>query len=114
MPKLSDLKTSKYLRKEDVDPAKQATITGYEQVNMAQNGDPEELKWVLKFDTLKPLALNVTNGTILADIFGSDDFDDWVGKPIVLFNDKTVVYNGRVGGTRIKAVEHSDDSDVPF
>ena len=114
MPSLNDLKTSRFLKKEDVDNPTQATITGYEQVNVAMAGEAEELKWVLKFDSLKPLVLNVTNGTLLTAIFGSENFDDWVGKPIVLFNDKTVIYNGRVGGTRVKAVEHDDNNEPPF
>lgn len=33
----------------------------------------------------KPLALNVTNCKTIANLFGSNDVDDWVGKKITLY-----------------------------
>ena len=52
----------------------------------------------------KPLALNATNGQIIAQITGSDESDDWAGKQVVLFHDPNVSYAGKLmGGIRVRA-----------
>ena len=102
MPTVDDLSTSKYLQKVDVDPPIAVTIAGYEQVNMAFQGEKPDLKWALNFkEDCKPLSLNVTNGERIKVITGSGDFDDWIGTKITLFNDKTVSFNGKFGGIRV-------------
>lgn len=105
MPTVNDLKQSKFMTKGDVIPPVLATIRGYEQVNVALPGAEPEMKWALQFDELdKPLVLNSTNGQIIAAITGSDDFDGWIGKKIVLYNDPNISYAGRVtGGIRCRA-----------
>jgi hypothetical protein len=72
-----------------------------------------EHKWVLYFEKVeKPLVLNKTNGHLIESIAGSDDFDDWIGKQIVLYNDTTVMFGGRqTGGIRVRAPKGSPNPD---
>lgn len=104
MPSVKDLKSSKFLTKEDVTPDKLVTITGYKQMNVALESDSPDEKYTLTFrEFAKPLVLNVTNGKLIEAILGSDDFDDWIGQQIILYNDKTVMYAGELtGGIRVK------------
>lgn len=45
--------------------------------------------------TIKPLVLNVTNGSVIADIHGCEP-SSWKGKKIVLYQDKTKVWNAEL------------------
>lgn len=105
MPNVNDLKTSKYLKKEDVDPERIVTIKSYSQENVALETQSPEMKYILHFNELpKPLVLNYTNGQLIQQIVGSGDFDHWVGKQICLYNDPTVSFGGKItGGIRAKA-----------
>ncbi len=105
MPNVNDLKQSKYLKQQDVGTGVLVTIDRYEEVNVAQEGQSPELKWVLFFKELeKPMVLNSTNGQLIERITGSGDFDDWIGKVVVLYNDPNVSFAGRVtGGIRVRA-----------
>lgn len=102
--KTSELKQSKYMKKEDCgDDGILVTIAALKQENVAPDNKPEELKWILHFhDDVKPLVLNGTNTKLIEKALGSDETDDWVGKQIVLFNDENVEYMGEiVGGVRV-------------
>ncbi len=45
----------------------------------------------------------------LAQIFGSTDTDDWVGKKVVLYNDKSVAFDDKkVGGLRFRTAMKSE------
>ena len=123
MPNVNDLGESKYLKKEDVDPAVVATIESYENVNIEKDNKPPKYKYVLKFTELeKPLVLNKTNGNRIAKITGSTDFDGWIGKQIELFHDEMVEFGGElVGGIRARPVSGQADptnkppqDDIPF
>lgn len=120
MPRVSDLKQSKYLTKEDVTPPVLLTISGYEQVNVALESQAPDMKWALTFqEEQKPLVLNQTNGAIIQGITESDDFDDWVGRKIVLYNDPSIIFGGKmVGGIRVRAPKGQaappPPDDVPF
>lgn len=105
MPTVNDLKQSKFLTKADVIPPILVTIRGYELLNMALQGEQPEMKWCLKFDEHeKPMSLNSTNGQIIAKITGSEDFDGWIGKRIVLFDDPSISFGGKLtGGIRVRA-----------
>lgn len=104
MPNLSDLKQSKFLRKNDVEPPLLVTVQSYEQINVAQEDAPEEMKWCLWFSELdKPLVLNQTNGNIMAQIAGSEEFDAWIGKEVEIYFDPTVSFGGQLkGGIRLR------------
>ncbi len=105
MPKTSEMKDSKFLRKEDVGEGALLTVTGCEQQNVAPAGAAQELKWCLTFsETEKPLVLNSTNIQLCEQIFQSDDTDAWLGKKLVAYTDHGISYAGKVvGGIRVRA-----------
>jgi hypothetical protein len=102
---VSELKESKFLRKEDCGPGILVTVESVHQENVAKEGAPEEMKWVMKFTEYeKPLVLNSTNGQIIAQITGSDDSDGWTGAKLVLYHDPNVSFGGKlIGGIRVRA-----------
>ena len=104
-PKVSDLKNSQFLTKEDVEPDVLATIKSYEMTDVSMESEARKDRYVLHFKEVdKPMVLNVTNGRLLEAITGSDDFDSWIGQQIVLYNDKTIMFQGKLtGGIRIRA-----------
>ena len=103
MPNVNDLKNSQFLTKEDVEPPVKVTIKSYKEQNVEMEGEPERKKWTLFFHELdKPLVLNMTNGQRIKVVTGSADFDNWIGKKITLYNDKTVSFAGKLtGGIRV-------------
>lgn len=105
MPKISEMRESKFLKKEDVGRAALGTIESCVQMNVAMEGAGQELKWCLTFAEMeKPLVLNSTNIQLCAQICGSEDTDHWVGKRIVLYTDPNVSYQGKlIGGIRVRA-----------
>lgn len=134
MPKTSQMRESKFLKKEDVGRGAMGTIESCVQMNVAKEGAEPELKWCLTFHEIeKPLVLNSTNIQLCEQIFGSDDTDYWIGKRIVLYTDPNVSFQGKlIGGIRVRAPKPSappppppratpamasgdmDDSDIPF
>ena len=104
---LSDLKQSKFLKKEDVANPVLVTISRIAQENVASEGQEPDAKCVVYFQELdKPMVLNSTNGQIIARIAGVDTNIErsWIGTRIVLFNDPNVSYGGKlVGGIRVRA-----------
>lgn len=127
MPKISEMRESKFLAKGDVGRGVLVTIAECLQKNVNAEGADPEKKWCLTFQELdKPLVLNMTNATVCAQICGSEDTDQWTGKRIVLFTDPNVMYAGKmVGGIRVRAPKPNAppppppptdiiDSDIPF
>ena len=102
---ISELKESKFLRKEDCGQGILVTIEDCRQENVAKDGAPEDLKWCLYVKGHeKPMVLNSTNGQIIAQITGSEDSDGWGGCQIVLYHDPNVSFGGKlVGGIRVRA-----------
>ena len=115
MPKISEMRESKFLKKEDVGRGVLATIAGCLQHNVAMEGASPEHKWCLSFHELdKPLVLNSTNIQLCAQICGSEDTDHWTGRKIVLYTDPNVSYAGKlVGGIRVRAPRPSAAPPVP-
>ena len=104
--KLSDLKNSRFLTKEDCDPPILVTVSHVDQQNVAPADQQAERKWCLHFKEagVKPLVLNGTNGEIIGRITGSDDSDNWVGVQVVAYHDPNVEFRGKlVGGVRLRA-----------
>ena len=110
MPNVNDLKNSKFLAKEDVEPDVLVTIESYEEVDVSMDDKPTQNKWVLHFREMdKPMVLNKTNGMLIESIIGSGEFDDWVGKKVVLYNDKSVMFAGEfTGGIRVRAIRRQE------
>ncbi len=115
MPKVSDMRESKFLKKEDVGAGALLTVESIDQHNVAKDGADPEMKWCMSFtECEKPLVLNSTNIQLCQNVFGSDDTDDWVGKRIVLYSDPNVSYQGKlVGGIRVRAPKVAKPAAVP-
>jgi hypothetical protein len=107
MASINDLKTSKFLKKEDVGDGTVVTITEVAKLNVAAEGAPHEEKWCLIFREFdKPMVLNSTNGQSIAAIVGTGENieNTWPGKRVELFNDPNVSYAGKLmGGIRVRA-----------
>jgi len=103
--KVSELKQSAYLKKDDVGNGVLVTIRSCDQQNVALPSEKADMRWALHFDEFeKPLILNPTNGALIQGILGSEDSDDWIGHKVVLFTDHSIMYAGRmVGGIRVRA-----------
>ncbi len=104
MPNINDMKHSKYLTKHDVEPDVLVTITACEEKDVSMESQPPEMKWVLSFEeTDKPMVLNWTNINLIAVITGEEHTEDWVGHKIVLWNDRTIMFAGKItGGIRVR------------
>jgi len=104
MPNIKDMKSSKFLKKDDVGEGTVCIISGVSQENVAKEGADPEMKWVLHFTNLdKPLVLNSTNLQLIAMFLKSDDTEDWEGKKIILYDDPSVSFGGKLtGGIRVR------------
>lgn len=102
---INQLKQSRYLSQGDVGTGVLVTIKGVTQENVGLEGEPEKLRWVMTFaEAEKGLVLNSTNGQLIASFLKSDESDNWIGHKIVLFNDPTISFGGKlVGGIRVRA-----------
>lgn len=102
---MSELRESRFLKKEEVGQGMVVTIADCYQENVAKSGAPEELKWVLAFnETDKPMVLNSINGQLIAQITGSEESEGWMGAQIELYNDPTIAFGGKItGGIRVCA-----------
>jgi len=109
--KISDLKNSRFLTKEDCEPPICVTISHVEKEDLGPiEGDPQP-KYVMYFrePDVKPMVLNLTNGEVTAEITGSTDSVDWEGATIELYHDRNVMFAGkRTGGIRVRRCEHPD------
>lgn len=128
MPTVDDLSQSNFITQRDVEPPVFVTITKWDKQNVAKDGAEPEYRYCLHFDKLeKPMTLNKTNGLIISEIAGSADFDDWIGKNIVLYRDPNIMFAGqRKGGIRVRAPKEGytpperepqqdvPDDDIPF
>lgn len=130
--KIGQMMESKFLKKEDVEPPKLVTIRGFSQQNAGRDDAPE-MKWTMSFIELnKPMVMNSTNLQLCAQALGSEETDHWIGKQVVLYNDPSVQFQGKlIGGIRIRApkrrpgaqaapepapvtAEDPFDDDIPF
>ena len=128
--KISQMTESKYLKQGDASEDTIVTIKKVGQANIAKEGEPQELKWMIRFNEFdKPMVLNRTNIAILGQCLG-DDTDDWLGKQVILYNDESIQFQGKItGGLRFKRLKGQkakpapvmededaklEDSDIPF
>lgn len=102
MPKISDLRNSEYLTKEDVGKGMLLTIVDCTEERV---GKDKELLWCLHFkETEKKMVCKTVNAALIQSFLGGEHTDEWKGKQIVLFNDPTVIMGNRaVGGIRVRA-----------
>ena len=112
---------SKYLTKEECDPPILVQIAWLAQDEVKDNDGKIEMLGVLYFNgEIKPLILNATNRDTLKAILHANTAADLKGKQIILFNDLTVSFQGRVGGVRIRSsqqeapVSHVPQAQPPY
>lgn len=112
---VNDLKSSKFLTKHDVEPDILVTIKSCREMDVSMESQAPEMKWTLMFEELaKPLVLNITNGKLIEAITGSDESDGWIGKKVILYNDKTIMFAGQLtGGIRIKPPDYKTANGEP-
>lgn len=104
--KATELIPSKYLRQEDLnDEETVVTVASLKKVNVAQEDEPPEYKWTIKFQEFeRPLVLNSTNIKRLSKALG-DDTESWLGGQVKLYVDHDVEFGGKVvGGIRVRAL----------
>ena len=97
---------SKYLSKADVgEDGVVLTIKGF-RMETLESDDGNEEKTVLHFvEDVKPLVLNRTNSQLVGVCTGAKTAGEAKGKQIVVYNDPTISFGGKVmGGLRIKKV----------
>jgi hypothetical protein len=120
---------SKYLKSSEfTEEGQTVTIRGVRQENLAKPGEPDENRWIVYFTEFeKGYVLNVTAIRLYEHLFGNDT-DDWKGKQIIIYNDPTVSYAGKItGGIRFRpykppvpkaskpqAVSDFEDDQIPF
>ena len=99
-------KESRYLAKHDVgEDGLILTIKGFRR-EVLKGDDGDEEKTVMHFvEDVKPMIVNRTNAQLLAICTGAATAGDAKGKQIVVYNDATVGFGGRItGGLRLKKV----------
>jgi len=97
---------SKYLKKEDVgEDGLILTVKGFRIETLDSDGGQED-KVILHFmEDVKPMVLNRTNSQLIAIATGASKAGDARGKQIVVYNDPTVSYGGKItGGLRIRKI----------
>src|SRR5215472_4975662 len=102
--KFDQMFPSTYLKKEDVAAPLVLTIAGVAPEEF-RTDEGTEMKPVMHFReaSVKPMVLNRINAVVLADLYG-DDTDGWLGRPVEVYADGTVMMAGRkVGGIRVRA-----------
>jgi len=126
--KIDQVKSSRFLKKEDIGDGLLVTIKKVEMKNVAPADTEPDVKPCCHFDEAdKPLVLNVTNFQTITDITGEDDSDNWIGKQITLYFDSSIFFSGKkVGGIRVRAprpgkataskpavepIDHTDETD---
>ena len=106
---INQLKKSRFLTQNDCEPPILLTITGAEEMNVAQEGADPDMRICLHFQEVeKPLVLNSTNGQIIAAITGTGDLgedgNNWNDTKIVLYRDPNISWGGKItGGIRVRA-----------
>jgi hypothetical protein len=118
---------SKYLTKDDVgEDGLVLTVKGF-RMETLKGDDGEEDKMVLHFmEDVKPMVLNRTNSQLVGVATGAKVAGEARGKQIVVYNDPTVSFGGKItGGLRIKKIAGQPkaappksnvdpDDDIPF
>jgi hypothetical protein len=116
---------SKYLTKDDVgEDGMILTVKGFRNESL-KSDDGDEEKMVLHFvEDVKPMVINRTNAQLIGVCTGAKTAGEAKGKQIVVYNDATVSFGGKItGGLRIKKVtgtpklvngKGQDETDVPW
>jgi len=108
MAKISQMVESKHLKQGDIEDDTIVTIKKVGQANIGKEDGPVDMKWLIRFNEFdKPMVLNRTNIFLLGN-FISDDTDDWIGKQVIVYNDESIQFQGKVtGGLRFKRLKQA-------
>lgn len=114
MAKISQMVDSKYLKQADVEDDTVVTVKKVGQANIAKDDAPPDMKWLVRFAEFeKPMVLNRTNISLLGNFLG-DDTDDWIGKQVIVYNDESIQFQGKVtGGLRFKRLKAKAKNAAP-
>ena len=95
---------AKYLKKEDIPSPINTSILWIKEEEVTAPGKGTETRLILYFEGLKKgLVLNTANAEALAEITGTDEYEQWSDVPIQLYVDPDVKYGGKkIGGIRIR------------
>ena len=117
MPTISELFPGKYLKAADLKGREPIVIV--DRVVLEDLGD--ERKAVVYFkDKERGVVLNKTNASMLAELAGDDDTDNWAGTELKLYVAQVEFQGKRVPAIRIDApkapepVTEDEDDTVPF
>ena len=98
---------SKFLSKGDVgEDGVILTIKGFKQETISgDNGEEHKIVKYFNEEDYKPMVVNRTNSHLIGICTGAANAGDARGKQIVVYNDPTISFGGKVtGGLRIKKV----------
>jgi hypothetical protein len=95
---------AKYLKKEDIPSPVNTSILWIKEEEVTAPGKGTEPRLVLYLDGLKKgLVLNTANAETLAELTGTDDYEEWADTTVQLCVDPDVTYGGKkIGGIRIR------------
>jgi hypothetical protein len=104
---------SRYLTKDDVGTSGLILTIALFKSEVIESDDGSEEKIVLHFaEDVKPMVLNRTNSALLAGATQAKTVGEARGKTIVVYNDPTIMFAGKVtGGLRIRS--HSEEKPKP-
>jgi hypothetical protein len=108
---IANTRRSRFLTKEEAGSGLTLTIDEVQKENVSSNGKREE-KVVVYFQeaNVKPLILNSANARAIAEITGTEESEEWRGKQIELYHDRTVAFGGQtIGGIRARAAKEEID-----
>lgn len=105
MPRFTDMIESKYLTKDDVNPECIVTIKNVIQEEVQGDNNQSQLVWILYVNEFsKGVRLNTGHKTTLDEILNGATSEQSIGKQIILWNNPSVEYKGKVtGGIRIRS-----------
>lgn len=116
MPTKNQMFPSKYLKAEDFKGRGDVLLT-IRRVDLEEI-DPDDAticKPVVYFqEEKKGLILNKTNWTMIEEVTGEADCDNWVGKQITLYVDKTHYKGDLVDCTRVRYTQATTKAPDPF
>jgi hypothetical protein len=100
MPRVKDVYGGNTLKAEDLPPGRDITVQ-IESTKLVEYDEGPKI--VLNFSGKeKCLALNVTNATQVADLLGTDNYDNWPGARITLYVTKVNFQGKMVPAIRIR------------
>jgi hypothetical protein len=104
MARISDVYGGSYLKAEDL-KGREVGVT-IDEVTYTKVD--EKKRAVLHFvGKDKQLLLNVTNANMIAELLGSDEMDEWVGKRLTLYTARVDFQGKRVDAIRVKKYKPS-------